>query len=339
MCFSVFTSVWAGEGLVVRLRSYSLAVVKAFLPSVLVLLSLLLRLRFMLLVALVRDMLGARRTNDSMRLASRDDRLGTLALELMGAPAARRELTDSRALVAEQRGLWEGASLPEDSDTELTSGELTLTSPIEMAVAGSAVGSLFLDSSPGAGASVVSVPELDAEPDPLSTTEDSTTMGSSCCTSELTPLPVPTATPWSSNKPSALFSRRSPPTPISPMEELRLMSEEEATLQTELLLPFLLDELAPPSDVAPPLSRQLFFTRLLHDCCCCCCREAEVEEAEQDVVVVVPLLVTGIEEGPTMEEGPETVDETGLGDGAVAADSGSYPGASFRSNFPSAPIR
>lgn len=116
------------------------------------------------------------------------------------------------------------------------------------------------------------------------------------------------------------------------------MSEDEATLHTELLLPFLLDELAPPSGGAPPLSRQLFFTRLLHDCCCCC-REAEVEEAEQGVVVVVPLLVTGIEDGPTMEEGPETVDETGLGDGAVAADSGSYPGASFRSNFPSAPIR
>lgn len=309
----------------------------AFLPNVLVLLSLLLRLRFILLVALVLDMLGARRTNDSMRLASRDDRLGTLALELMGAPAASRELTDSRAFVAEQRGLWEGASLPEDSDTELTSGELTLTSPIEMAVAGSVEESLFLDSSPGAGMSVVSVPELDAEPDPLSTTEDSTTMGSSCCTSVLTLLPVTIPTPWSSNSPSALFSSRRPPTPISPMEELRLMSEEEATLQTELLLPFLLEELAPPSDVAPPLSRQLFFTRLLHDCCCC--REAEVEDAEQDVVVVVPLLVTGIEEGPTMEEGPETVDETGLGDGAVAADSGSYPGASFRSNFPSAPIR
>lgn len=307
----------------------------AFLPNVLVLLSLLLRLRFMLLVALVRDMLGARRTNDSMRLASRDDKLGTLALELMGAPAASRELTDSRAFVAEQRGLWEGASLPEDSDTELTSGELTLTSPIEMAVAGSAVESLFLDSSPGACMSVVSVPELDAEPDPLSTTEDSTTIGSSCCTSVLTLLPVTIPTPWSSNSPSALFSSRRPPTPINPMEELRLISEEEATLQTELLLPFLLDELAPPNDVAPPLSRQ--FTRLLHDCCCC--REAEVEDAEQDVVVVVPLLVTGIEEGPTMEEGPETVDETGLGDGAVAADSGSYPGASFRSNFPSAPIR
>lgn len=323
-----------------RSWAYSLAVVRAFLPSVLVLLSLLLRLRFMLLVALVRDMLGARRTNDSMRLASRDDRLGTLALELMGAPAANRELTDRRALVAEQRGRWEGASLLEDSETELTSGELTLTSPMEMAVAGSVLESLLLDSSPGAGASLVSVPELDAEPDPLSTTEDRTTIGSSCCTSEPTLPPVPTPTPWSSNKPSALFSRRRPPTAIRPMDELRLMSEDEATLQTELLLPFLLDELAPPTDAAPPLSRQLFFTKLLHDCCCCCCcREAEVEEAEQGVVVVVPLLVTGIEDGPTMEEGPETVDETGLGDGAVAADSGSNPGASFRSNFPSAPIR
>lgn len=115
------------------------------------------------------------------------------------------------------------------------------------------------------------------------------------------------------------------------------MSEEEATLQTELLLPFLLDELAPPSDVAPPLSGQLFFTRLLHDCCC---EEDEVEEDEDEVVVVVPPLAAGITEGPTVEEaGPETVDETGLGDGAVAADSGSYPGASLRSNFPSAPIR
>lgn len=309
----------------------------AFLPSVLVLLSLLLRLRFMLLVALVLDMLGARRTKDSMRLASRDDRLGTLALELMGAPAASRELTDRRALAAEHRGLWDGASLPDDSDTELTSGELTLTSPMEMAVAGSALGSLFLDSSPGA-TSVVSVPELEADPDPLSTTDDRTTMGSSCCTSEPTPLPVTTPTPWSSSSPSARFSSRRPPTPTRPMDELRLMSEEEATLHTELLLPFLLDELAPPTEVAPPLSRQLFLTRLLHDCCCCC-REAEVEEEEQEVVVVVPLLVTGIEDGPTMEEGPETVDETGLGDGAVAADSGSYPGASFRSNFPSAPIR
>lgn len=317
-----------------------------FLPSVLVLLSLLLRLRFMLLVALVRDMLGARRTKDSMRLASRDDRLGTLALELMGAPAASRELTDSRALAAEHRGLWEGASLLDDSDTELTSGELTLTSPIEMAVAGSVVAvdeSLFLASSPGADVSAVSVPELDAEPDPPSTEEDSTTIGSCCCPSEPIPLPVtaPTPEPWSSRSPSALLSSRRPAAPGSPTEELRLMSEEEATLQTELLLPFLLEELALPSDVAPPLSGQLFFTRLLHDCCC---DDDEVDE-DEDVVVVVPLLATGVVEGPTVEDptveeaGPETVDETGLGDGAVAADSGSYPGASLRSNFPSAPIR
>lgn len=313
-----------------------------FLPSVLVLLSLLLRLRFMLLVALVRDMLGARRTNDSMRLASRDDRLGTLALELMGAPAASRELTESRAFAAEHRGLWEGVSLLDDSDTELTSGELTLTSPIEIAVAGSVLDadeSLFLDSSPGAGVSAVSVPELDAEPEPPSTAEDSTTIGSCCCPSEPTPTPVtpPTPEPWSSSSPSALLSSRRPPAPGSPTEELRLMSEEEATLQTELLLPFLLEELAPPSDVAPPLSGQLFFTRLLHDCCC---EDEEVEEDEEDVVVVVPPLAAGVTEGPTVEEaGPETVDETGLGDGAVAADSGSYPGASLRSNFPSAPIR
>ncbi len=320
---------------------YSLAVLMTFLPSVLVLLSLLLRLRFMLLVALVRDMLGARRTNDSMRLASRDDRLGTLALELMGAPAASRELTDSRALAAEHRGLWEGVSLLDDSDTELTSGELTLTSPMEIAVAGSVAAvdeSLFLVSSSGAAVSVVSVPELDAEPDPPST-EDSTTIGSCCCPSEPTPTPVtpPTPEPWSSSSPSALLSSRRPPAPGSPAEELRLMSEEEATLQTELLLPFLLEELAPPSDVAPPLSGQLFFTRLLHDCCC---EEEEVEDEDEEVVVVVPPLATGVTEGPTVEEaGPETVDETGLGDGAVAADSGSYPGASLRSNFPSAPIR
>lgn len=311
-----------------------------FLPSVLVLLSLLLRLRFMLLVALVRDMLGARRTKDSMRLASRDDRLGTLALELMGAPAASRELTDSRALAAEQRGLWEGASLLDDSDTELTSGELTLTSPMEMAVAGSTVAvdeSLFLASSPGAGVSAVSVPELDAEPDPPSTAEESTTIGSCCCPSEPSPPPEtpPAPEPWSSSSPSARLSNRSPP-PGSPADELRLMSEEEATLHTELLLPFLLEELAPPRDVAPPLSGQLFFTRLLHDCCC---EEDEVDEDEEEVVVVPPL-AAGVAEGPTVEEaGPETVDETGLGDGAVAADSGSYPGASLRSNFPSAPIR
>lgn len=77
------------------------------------------------------------------------------------------------------------------------------------------------------------------------------------------------------------------------------MSEDEATLQTELLLPFLLEELAPPSDVAPPLSGQLFFTRLLHDCCC---EDDEVEEDEEEVVVVVPPLAAGVTEGPTMEE-------------------------------------
>lgn len=159
------------------------AVLMTFLPSVLVLLSLLLRLRFMLFVALVRDMLGARRTKDSIKLASRDDKLGTLALELMGAPAARRELTDSRALATEHIGLWEGVSLLDDSDTELTSGELTLTSPMEIAVAGSVVAiavdeSLFLVSSAVVDASPVSVPELDAEPDPASAAEDRTTIGS-----------------------------------------------------------------------------------------------------------------------------------------------------------------
>lgn len=320
----------------VEILQYSLAVLMTFRPSVLVLLSLLLRLRFMLLVALVRDMLGARRTKDSMRLASRDDRLGTLALELMGAPAASRELTDSRALAAEHRGLWEGASLLEDSDTELTSGELTLTSPMEMAVAGS-VGvdeSLFLASSPGTKASAVIVPELDADPDPPSVTEDSTTIGSCSCPSEPAPPPdTPVSpVPWSSSSPSALLSSLSPP-PGSPADELKLMSEEDATLHTELLLPFLLEEPAPPSDMAPPFSGQLFFTRLLQDCCC-------EEEEEEEVVVVVPPLAARVTEGPTVEEaGPETVDETGLGDGAVAADSGSYPGASLRSNFPSAPIR
>lgn len=152
-----------------------------FLPSVFVLLSLLLRLRFMLLVALVRDMWGARRTNDSIRLASREERLGTLALELMGAPAARRELTDSREFVAEQRGLWECVSLLDDSDTELTSGELTLTNPMEIAVAGSAAAVAAVEwcSSPVAVVSAVSVLELDADPDPPSAAEDSTTIGSS----------------------------------------------------------------------------------------------------------------------------------------------------------------
>lgn len=262
-----------------------------------------------------------------MRLASRDDRLGTLALELMGAPAARSELTDNRALAAEQRGLWEGVSLLEDSDTELTSGELTLTSPMEMAVAGSVAEttpvavdeSLFLDSSPSAAVSAVRVPEL--EPDPPSAAEDNTTIGSCCCPSEPAPPPVPPTTPtpgpWSSSSPSARLSSLNPPAPGPPADELRLMSEDEATLQTELLLPFLLQELAPARDEDPPLSGQLFFTRLLHSCWCW----------------VVP--AAGVPE----EAGPETVDETGLGDGAVAVDSGSYPGASLRSNFPSAPIR
>lgn len=64
------------------------------------------------------------------------------------------------------------------------------------------------------------------------------------------------------------------------------------------------------------------------------------EEDDEVVVVVPPPLAACVTEGPTVvEAGPETVDETGLGDGAVAADSGSYPGASLRSNFPSAPIR
>lgn len=239
---------------------YSLAALMTFLPRVLVLLSLLLRLRFMLFVALVRDMWGARRTNDSIRLASRDERLGTLALELIGAPAASRELTDSRVFVAEQRGLWECVSLLDDSDTELTSGELTLTSPMEMAVAGSVsavVGEWC--SSPVAVVSAVSVLELDAEPDPPSAAEESTTIGSGWCPSQPIPPPVtpPTPMPWSRSSPSALLSSCRLPTPASPAEELRLISEEEATLQTELLLPFLLEELA------PPLSGQLFFTMLL----------------------------------------------------------------------------
>lgn len=251
-----------------------------FRPSVLVLLSLLLRLRFMLLVALVRDMLGARRTNDSMRLASRDDRFGTLALELMGAPAASRELTDRRALATEHRGLWEAASLLEDSDTELTSGELTLTSAMEMDVASTA----SCLSAPAFRSPPSAVNVLDAHP----ASEDSTTMGSW----PSAPM-VPPLTP--STPPSRLSARR------STLVELRLISLLLATLHTELLLPFRLEELAPAAEEEPPLSGQLFFTRLLQDCAV-----------------------------------PETVDETGLGDGA---DSGSYPGASLRSNFPSAPIR
>lgn len=156
------------------------AALMTFRPSVLVLLSLLLRLRFMLLVALVRDMLGARRTKDSIRLASRDERLGTLALELMGAPAASRELTDRRVLAAEHRGLCECVSLLDDSDTELTSGELTLTRPMEMAVAGSVLAVVVGEwcSSPVTDVSAVSVPELEPEPHPASAAEDSTTIGS-----------------------------------------------------------------------------------------------------------------------------------------------------------------
>lgn len=220
----------------------------------------------------------------------------------------------------------------DDSDTELTSGELTLTSPMEMAVAGSvpAVAVGEWGSSPAAEVSAVSVPELEAEPDPPSAAEDRTTMGSCWCPSGPSPPPGNPGTPWSSSTPSAFLSRCRPPAPVRPAEELRLMSDEEATLQTELLLPFLLEELA-------PLSGQLFFTRLLQDGCC---EDDEVEEEDDDVVVVVPPTAAGVTEGPTVEEaGPETVDETGLGDGAVAASSGSYPGASFRSNFPSAPIR
>lgn len=110
------------------------AVLITFRPKVLVLLSLLLRLKFMLLVALVRAMFATRRTKDSIRLeASREDRLGTLALELMGAPAASRELTESLLLAEELRGRCDAASLFDDSATKLTSGELTLTIPIDIA--------------------------------------------------------------------------------------------------------------------------------------------------------------------------------------------------------------
>lgn len=259
-------------------------------PSVLVLLSLLLRLRFMLLVALVRDMLGALRTNDSIKLASREDKLGTLALELMGAPAAKSELTDSRALAAEHKGRWDAASLLDDSETELTSGELTLTIPIEMAVDSADClevpsGAGVLRSPLSLPVSAVSVLVLETEP---ASAEESTTIGS--CPSA--PGGTPTMPTPCSNRLSTLRSTRL---------ELRLMSLLLATLHTELLLPLRLEELAPAVEDEPPLSGQLFFTRLLQDC--------------------------GV---------PATVDETGLGDGA---DSGSYPGASLRSNFPSAPIR
>lgn len=104
------------------------------LPKVLVLLSLLLRLRFMLLVALVRAMFATLLTKLSKLEVSLEDRLGTLALELIGAPAANKELTDSLLLAAELRGRWEAASLLVKSDTELTSGELTLTMPMDMAL-------------------------------------------------------------------------------------------------------------------------------------------------------------------------------------------------------------
>lgn len=105
-----------------------------FLPKVLVLLSLLLRLKFMLLVALVRAMVATLRTKDSRLEVSRDDKLGTLALELIGAPAANKELTESLLLAEELRGRWEAASLLVSSETELTSGELTLTIPMDIAL-------------------------------------------------------------------------------------------------------------------------------------------------------------------------------------------------------------
>lgn len=113
--------------------SGEVAELTAFLPSVLVLLSLLLRLRFILLVAFVLAMFATLRTKDSRLDVSRDDRLGTLALELMGAPAANRELTESLLLADEPSGLGTAASLLLSSDTELTSGELMLTMPIDMA--------------------------------------------------------------------------------------------------------------------------------------------------------------------------------------------------------------
>lgn len=232
----------------------------------------------------MRDMLGALRTNDSIKLASREDKLGTLALELMGAPAANSELTDSRALVAEHKGLWDAASLLDDSETELTSGELTLTIPIEIAVEVPS-GAGVLRSPPSPPVSAVSVLVLETEPP---SAEESTTIGSW----PSAPGGPPTMLTPCSNRLSTLRSTR---------VELRLKSLLLATLHTELLLPLRLEELAPAVDDEPPLSGQLFFTRLLQDC--------------------------GV---------PATVDETGLGDGA---DSGSYPGASLRSNFPSAPIR
>lgn len=178
-------------------------------------------------------------------------------------------------------------SLLEDSETELTSGELTLTSPMEMA-AGSVTGRRVpssLRSAPSPPVSAVSVLVLEAEP---ASAEDSTTMGSWLSAPGATPPGPPPCSSWPSARRSSLA-------------ELRLISLLLATLHTELLLPFRLEELAPAPEEEPPLSGQLFFPRLLQDCAV-----------------------------------PETVDETGLGDGA---DSGSYPGASLRSNFPSAPIR
>lgn len=147
-------------------------------------------------------------------------------------------------------------SLLDDSDTELTSGELTLTRPMEMAVAGSVPAAAAVGewcSSPVTDVSAVSVPELDPDLHPASAAEDKTTMGS-CWWLSVTPAGP---APWSSSRPSALLSSCRAPPP----EELRLMSEDEATLQTELLLPFLLEELA------PLLSGQLFFTRLLQEGC------------------------------------------------------------------------
>ena len=61
----------------------------------------------MLFVALVRAMFATLLTKLSKLDVSLEDRLGTLALELIGAPAANKELTESLLLAEELRGRCE----------------------------------------------------------------------------------------------------------------------------------------------------------------------------------------------------------------------------------------
>lgn len=193
----------------------------------------------MLLVAFVLAMFATLLTKDSRLDVSRDDRLGTLALELIGAPAASRELTESLLLAEDPSGLGTAASLLLSSDTELTSGELMLTMPIDIA----GVSPVFLSPSP-----ICSPPGGQVEEPGAAGLEDSTRIGS-----------------WCRSEPcsSAL---------LSVLAQVTLASLLLATLQTELLLPLRLQEpVTPPATVqveeewGGALSGQLFFTKLLQE--------------------------------------------------------------------------